>query len=133
MKSLDTNIVLRFLLGDMPEQSAVARQMISDAKPNSFAIADAVFFETAWIISGPAFGVDRKTLGALLIQLTDIPQINCNRSLIKKAVPLYVAHPSLSFVDVCLAVYAELNGQLPLLTYDQKLARKLPKTVKLMR
>lgn len=120
-------------MGDVAEQSAAVKQMISDAKPNSLAVADIVFFESAWILSGPMFGVDRKTIGELLIQITNIPQINCNRTMLQKAVPLYIAHPALSFVDVCLAVYAELNNSIPLLTFDKKLAAQLPKNVTLMK
>ncbi len=132
MKSLDTNIVLRLLLGDVPAQSSQIEQLIAQSG-QEFAVADYVFAEVVWILQGPAHAQSRDAIAANIETLVGLPQINCNRAMLQKAVPLYVAHPTLSFVDVCLAVYAELNNDLPLLTYDKKLAAKLPKLVQLVK
>jgi len=132
MKSLDTNIALRLLLQDVPQQLDKVVALIDGSKPNSLSVADAVFFECVWILSGKMYNFDRSLIGKLLIQIADIPQINCNRAMLIKAVPLYVNDPQISFIDACLTVYAELNGATPLLTFDKKLASALPKTTAIL-
>ncbi len=103
--------------------------MIDDSKSGSLQIADAVFFECVWILSGKMYNFERELIGRLLLQVADIPQIYCNRVMLEEAVPLYVQHRNISFIDACLAVYAEINSATPLLTFDKKLAAALPKTV----
>ena len=132
MKSLDTNIVLRLLLQDVPEQLDKVVTLIDSSKPNSLSVADVVFFECVWILSGKTYSFERTLIGKLLIQVADIPQINCNRAMLVKSVPLYVANTQISFIDACLTVYAELNVATPLLTFDKKLASALPKTVAIL-
>lgn len=129
MKSLDTNITLRLLLQDVPNQFRKVVDLIDNSKSGSLQIADAVFFECVWILSGKTYNFERELIGKLLLQVADIPQINCNRVMLEEAVPLYVQHNNIAFIDACLAVYAEINSATPLLTFDKKLAAALPKTV----
>jgi predicted nucleic-acid-binding protein len=132
VKNLDTNITLRLLLQDGPDQLEKVVALIDDSKPNSLSVADAVFFECVWILSGEMYNFDRTLIGKLLIQVAEIPQINCNRAMLVKAVPLYVANTQITFIDTCLTVYAELNGATPLLTFDKKLVSALPKTTAIL-
>lgn len=132
MRSLDTNVILRFLLGDVPKQAQEVDDLLATARPDSFAVADAVLFETAWVLSGPYFQLDRGSIGDMLLQIAAIPQIKCNRELIGTAVPLYISNPALSFIDISLAVYAQLDDALPLLTYDRRLAKELPELTRLI-
>jgi predicted nucleic-acid-binding protein len=127
IRSLDTNVVLRLLLGDVTEQEVRVRQMLERGRPGSFVLADAVIFECVWVLSGPVYGFGRQFIGDLLLQLIDIPQINCNRDMISRAVIRYEKYPAISFMDACLATYAELGEAVPLLTFDKNLAKALPK------
>ena len=129
MKSLDTNITLRLLLQDVPDQLRKIVDLIDNSKSGGLQVADAVFFECVWVLSGKMYNFERELIGKLLLQIADIPQINCNRGMLEKAVPLYVNHRNISFIDASLTVYAELNSATPLLTFDKKLALALPKTV----
>ena len=126
MKSLDTDIVLRLLLQDHPVQSPQITDMIERSGPNSFGVADVIIFECVWILQGPAYQFDRDLIADLLARFIHIDQINCNRTLFERVLPLFVKHPAVSFIDLALAVYADLNNALPLLTYDKKLVRQLP-------
>src|SRR6266536_1302471 len=126
MPSLDTNLVLRLLLLDVLEQAEAVEELLAASKPGSFQLVDGVLFECVWVLSGPMYGLDRRIIADLMMQLTRMPQIDCNRGLIERDMPLYVRHTNLSFIDVCLAVTAELSETVPLLTYDKKLARTLP-------
>lgn len=128
MSSLDTNIVLRLLLQDVPDQLHKVMLLLDQAKPGSLMIADIVFFECVWVLSGNIYGFNRELIGRLVLQVADIPQISCNRVLLEKTVPLYVRFPNISFADACLVSLAELKGAAPLLTFDRKLASVLPNT-----
>lgn len=132
MISIDTNIVLRLLLRDDPSQTEKIIGIIDNAKPGGIMVADAVFFEVAWVLSGKYYGLNRPLIAKLLRQLAAIPQINCNRNLLEQALPLYVKHKDISFIDACLATYAELNQATPLITLDKRLAMALPKTVTML-
>lgn len=126
MNSFDTNIVLRLMLRDLPKQTDKIIEHIDSARSGSIMVADAVFFEIVWVLSGSHYQLDRPLIGKLLLQICEIPQINCNRNLLEKAVPLYIEHQGISFIDACLTVYAELNQATPLLTFDKKLVSVLP-------
>jgi predicted nucleic-acid-binding protein len=130
MISFDTNIVLRLMLRDLPDQADKIISIIEKEKSGSIMIADAVLFEAVWVMSSKVYRLDRPLIGKLLLQIAEIPQINCNRKLLEQAVPLYIKHRTISFIDACLAVYAELNQATPLLTSDKQLASSLPKSVK---
>jgi predicted nucleic-acid-binding protein len=130
MVSLDTNMILRLTLQDVPKQSEKLIAFIDSSKPGSIMVADAVFFEIAWVLSGPGYKFDRPYIAKSLLKVIAIPQINCNRALIEKVVPIYLKHRNVSFIDACLAVYAELNGATPLLTFDKKLIKALPSSTR---
>ncbi len=126
MASLDTNLLLRLVLRDIPGQTDKVTALLDSAKQGELEIADAVLYELVWILSGSLYGYDRTLIGDTLIEIARLPQVSCNRLLIEKAVPVYINYPKLSFIDICLTVYAELNNAAPLLTFDKALAGALP-------
>ena len=128
MKSLDTNTLLRLVLADIPEQTARVEKLIADTS-QKFSVADMVFAEMVWVLQGRLYGYDRPRIAANLLSIIAITHLNCNRTMLERAIPLYVEHPRISFIDACLAAYAQLNNATPLLTFDKKLASALPKTV----
>lgn len=125
MKSLDTNVLLRLLLADVAEQAEVVETLLADTS-QKFAVADMVFAEIVWVLQGSLYGYDRSQIAANIETVLSIKHINCNRVMLEKAIPLYVKYSQISFIDACLAVYAELNDALPLLTFDKRLIVSLP-------
>ena len=128
MKSLDTNLLLRLVLDDVPKQSAAVNALFDNAT-QKYVVEDLVFAEIVWILQGKHFRYSRERVGSNLQLILAIPQIICNRTMLEKAILLYLKHPKLSYVDACLAVYAELNNNKPLLSFDKKLIEALPNTV----
>lgn len=128
MKSLDTNIVLRFLLQDNTVQSPEITRLLQAAKPNSFAVADVVIFECVWILQGKSYQMERELIASLLARFISIDQINCNRVMVERVLSLYLKHPAISFIDLALSVYADFTNAQPLLTYDKKMLAQLPAT-----
>ncbi len=121
--SLDTNVVLRLLVQDIPEQTQQAVALVERAA--QMAVADVVFVESAHVLER-YYRLSRLDIDELLRSFMQLEVINCNRSMLRQALEYFTAHPALSFEDCCLAVYAELDDAQPLYTFDKKLAAQLP-------
>lgn len=118
--SLDTNVLLRLLLGDIPEQHASAIRVLGQTT-NQFAVADTVIIELVFALDR-YYGFSRSQIAEAVDGVMGLKEINCNRALFEEALPLFISHTSLSFEDCCLAVYARLDDAVPLWTFDKKLA-----------
>lgn len=127
--SLDTNALLRLLLNDIPEQRTAVKNLLGQAT-NQFAIADTVIIELVFALDR-YYGFSRLQITEAVDGLMKLSDINCNRALFEKVLPLYIDHAGLSFEDCCLAIYAQLNDAEPLWTFDKKLANQAP-TAKLI-
>lgn len=125
MQSLDTNIILRLLLRDIPEETEKVIQLLESKSSRSLIVEDVIFFEVVWVLSRQPYCFSREMICHALLKVTGLPQIKCNRPLLAKAIPLYVKHSRLSFIDVCLTIYADFKNATPLLTLDQPLAKQL--------
>ena len=67
MKSIDANIVLRFILRDVPAQTLKVTNLLKEAPPGSLVISDVVFAEVVWVLGGPFLNLDRQLIGYLLL------------------------------------------------------------------
>ena len=120
--SLDANVLLRLLLNDVADQHQAALNLIQSTK-TQLLVADTAIIEVIFVLERH-YEFSRTNITEAIEGLTLIAQLQCNQKLIQPALQLFVKHPSLSFEDCCLAVYAELNNAEPLWTFDRKLARQ---------
>ena len=120
--SLDTNCILRWLLGDVPEQMELVSTLVSFGE--GVTVADAVLIETAFVLE-KLKKIRRETIVTALTAVIETENIRCSRELFMDVLPVYVNHPKLSFVDCYLEALARRTGAAPLLTFDQKLAHQL--------
>ncbi|MFM2339915.1 MAG: hypothetical protein RLZZ360_551 [Candidatus Parcubacteria bacterium] len=123
--SLDTNILLRLIVGDVPTQTTVIEDLLANA--SSLQVADVVIFETVFVLQN-YYAFSREDIYLSLIAIVRHPKINCNRRLFEQAFALYREFPKLSLVDSALPGYANLNNAAPLYTFDKDLAKSLPDT-----
>lgn len=127
-ESLDTNTILRLMLGDIPEQREKVRILMR--RPGiKYHISDLTITEAVYVLQG--LKKSRVDIVNLLEQLFKSLSINANFNLFSQVFPMYLEHPNLSFNDCCLAAYAALNEAEPLWTFDQALAQQSP-TAKLL-
>ena len=118
MKSLDTNIILRFLLRDVPDQSAKAVQVIAGS---GCYITDAAVTETVFVLE-KVYEASRDSIAISLRTFLSFPSLHSNSNLLSDMLELYEKHEALSIVDCYLAVEAETGGN-QLVTFDRKLLK----------
>ncbi len=123
--SLDTNILLRLIVGDVPEQTLVIETLLAEA--TVLQVADIAIFETVFVLQS-YYKFSREDIYGSLTAIVRHPKINCNRRLFEQAFTLYRQYPKLSLVDCALTLYAELNNATPLYTFDKDLAKSLANT-----
>ena len=122
MPSLDANCLLRWLLCDIPEQTALVNALIDSGEIIS--VADAALIETVFVLE-KLKKISRETIGKAVMSIVEKDSIKCNKELFIEVLPVYAEHPKLSFVDCYLEVLARKTETAPLLTFDKKLAIQL--------
>jgi uncharacterized protein len=122
MPSLDSNCLLRWLLGDIPEQKELVTSFINSGE--NFAVADAALIETVFVLE-KLKKISRETIEKAIMAVIGNKAISCSRELFIEILPMYTKHPKLSFVDCYLEVLARRTNTAPLLTFDKKLANQL--------
>ena len=120
--SLDTNIVLRLLVRDIEVQYQLAKKLV-ESSTKSLQVADIVFVEIEYALINH-YELSREQVTEILQKFISHPKINCNKELITKVLADYEVLPALSFTDISLYVYADLNSAKPLWTFDKKLANQ---------
>src|SRR5579884_890782 len=102
MNSLDTNVVLRYLLNDITEQTEKARKVITNS---ACYITDVVAAEIIFVLER-VIEVDRQDIGRLIKAFLSLPNMVYNDYFLDQAVDLYSAQKNLSIVDCYAATEA---------------------------
>ena len=121
MKTLDTNILLRYLLGDDSTQGEVARKVIDDG---AFTISE-VIMEVVYVLS-KHYNVPRDEIVQSLFALSNGVSFE-NKEVIFYALDIYKNY-NLDYVD-CLLVAREIVLKEEIVTFD----KKIKKVLKLLR
>lgn len=127
--SLDTNVILRLILGDIPEQAEAAQKLLQ--KYDWFGIADIALIEVIFALER-YYEIPRKEIVETLSAFQGNLKFNFNRKLFEEAGTIYENHPKLSIEDCCLVTYAKLNEATPLWTFDEKLAKQTDSAAKVI-
>ena len=118
--SLDTNILVRLVVGDVPAQTKLVEKLMADS--SKLDVADIVIFELVFVLEKIYF-FSRADVVESVSAIIRNKKINSNRKLFESMLLMYLEHSKLSFVDCTLPQYACLNKAEPLFTFDQKLAK----------
>lgn len=124
--SIDTNIVLRYILNDIPEQKQRVIELLSEPHTTHY-LSNQAISEVLYVLER-TYGIARERIvDAVSFFLTRYDgAILYDHELSKVAFPLYLAHPKLSWTDCALAAEAEIRHHEPLMTFDKKLAAQVP-------
>ena len=121
-ESLDTNIILRLMLDDVPDQCRRLQDLLMRANIE-YHVADLAITEAVYVMESN-YRLSREKIVGGIQKLLLFPGVNYNQELFRWVFPMYLAHSALSFNDCCLAAYAALNEAEPLWTFDQVLAKQ---------
>jgi predicted nucleic acid-binding protein len=116
MLAIDTNVIVRYLTGDHPEQSPKARALI-DAE-NVF-VCTTVLLETEWVLRS-VYGFTPAKVAETLLAFAGLPTVALDDpALIAKALDWTVR--GMDFADALLLAKAE--GCDALATFDRRFAK----------
>lgn len=121
MQTLDTNVLVRVLIGDDPDQTPLAERAFLDAiAAGGVFVPDVVLAEVAWVLRG--YGLDRATRHGLLDRLVR------TRGVIMIDLDAVVAalerfEQGGDFADHLLLARAQSGNALPVMTFDQRFAQ----------
>lgn len=124
MIGLDTNVLVRFLVEDDPEQSRLAGDLIdaASARGRSMFIADIVMCETVWVLSA-AYGFRRVEIADVLDRLLRARSMVFESSdRLASALGSYRKGQG-DFADYLIQRQAHAHGAEALVTFDKALLK----------
>lgn len=125
MRTFDTNVVVRLLLGDDPEQAALAaRHWYEALRTGGIFLPTVVLVEVVWVLSRAA-KLDHARILSELQRLTTMNDVTVeSAAVVRRAIRLYAAS-SADFADCLVLEAARAAAALPVLTFDRRFARQL--------
>lgn len=123
MTALDTNIIVRYLVGDNAEQAAAARALLDGLTPGSPGfICREVVVEAAWVLER-SYRFTRTRVAEALLDLTASDSLVVENSDDVAAAAYRYRQGGVGFSDLMILAAAERMGATPLHTFDRRLAR----------
>ena len=117
MRTLDTNVIVRVLVGDDPLQTPIAEHaLLEGVKDGGVYLPDVVLAEVAWVLRG--YGLDRLSRHGLLERLVRTRGVVVDDiDAVIDALEHFRQGGDLA--DQLILARATRAGALPLLTFDQ--------------
>jgi predicted nucleic-acid-binding protein len=128
MTGVDTNILVRAVLEDSPEESALAKAFIKKAciQKNLFISCFAIL-EMVWVLKSQ--NRSRSQIAEAIWDLLDSPGIHVgNRTIVSKAVGKYIKGKA-DFGDYMILSEGELEGANLLVSFDKVFCKEESKVV----
>ena len=123
MTALDTNVILRYLVGDDAEQAEAARALLDGLTPgNPGFICREVVLEVAWVLER-SYGFTRSRIAGSLMDLTASDSLVVENSDDVAAAAHRYRQGGPGFSDLMVLSAAERVRAVPLRTFDRRLAR----------
>ncbi len=123
MTSLDTNVIVRYLVGDDAEHAEAARALLEGLTPgNPGFICREVVIEVAWVLER-SYGFARSRVAEALMDLTASDSLVVENSDEVAAAAHRYRQGGAGFSDLMILAAAERAGATPLHTFDRRLAR----------
>lgn len=119
MAALDTNVVIRLLVGDDKAQARAAEALVAS---EACIVSASVLMECEWVLRG-AYGFDAPTIAALLRGLLGLQNIDAQEPALAGAA-LAAFESGLDFADALHALQAQPQR---LATFDKSLVRRAAK------
>lgn len=123
MIALDTNVLVRFLVQDDPEQAELATGVIDQLTDDARGfVSREVLIELVWVLER-AYRLGRVEIAIALDGLLSATELDIEGSVeVAPALELY-RNDGFGFADLMIAAAARRVGAMELVTFDQKAAR----------
>jgi len=118
MNSLDTNVVLRYLLNDIPEQTIKSKAVITSTASY---ITDVVAVEIIFVLER-VVGMERSDIVRLVKSFLSLPSLVYNVYFLEQSIDLYGKNKTLSIADCYAATEAKVYNN-SLVTFDKELIK----------
>ncbi len=125
LRTLDTNILLRYFLQDVPDQAESARRLIDSELPLGLTVL--ALAEVAWVLAGRRYQLERPVVAAGLLRLLsrdNIVAVGYEKGEAQAAL-LACTSPTAapSFGDALIAACARSAGIHEIYTFDRGFGR----------
>ena len=123
MIALDTNVLVRFVVADDPEQAHIARALLEDCTGERPAfVCREVIVEVVWVLE-KTYRFSRNEIATLLDEMVGTEGLEVEMaSDVARAASKY-RRGGAGFSDHMIAAAARRSGAEPLYTFDRKLAQ----------
>lgn len=115
-KLLDTNLVIRFLLKDIPNQAEAVRKILASDE-EELVLTDVALAEIVWVLTS-YYQLPKTDVVDKLLDLLTLDTIHANKQVLYKALFLYKSL-NIDFIDAYLAAFAEDGGIESIYSYDK--------------
>ena len=123
MIALDTNVIVRYLVGDNAEHAEAARALLNGLTPGSPGfICREVVIEVAWVLER-SYRFTRSRVAEALMDLTASDSLVVENSNDVAAAAHRYRQGGAGFSDLMIISAGERVGAIPLHTFDRRLAR----------
>lgn len=124
MKLIDTNILIRFVTNDPPEQARTVQTLVQQAGRGELAVTDAVLAEMCQVLEfNAAYRLNRQVIAQALRGLLQANAFSFS-PLAEQAIKYYALHAKLDCVDCLLLAQAKLSGN-EVVSFDRRLLKVL--------
>lgn len=117
---LDTNIILRILLGDEPNKAQRCLELLRRAERQDIQLitSELVIAEVVWILQTRRYGLSRDKIRSSVLPIIQIPGLKlANKALYSQIFDLYVQH-NIDFIDAYNVVVMQQIGLKEIFSYD---------------
>jgi predicted nucleic-acid-binding protein len=117
---IDTNVLIRHLTGDPPEQAARATRLLSDA--DQLLLPDLIVAEVVYVLES-VYKVPRPRVAELVRAIVAFPAIEvADEPVLLRALEVYEVH-RLDFADAYLVAEAETSGVNAVVSFDRSIGK----------
>jgi predicted nucleic-acid-binding protein len=124
MKAIDTNVLVRFLVQDDDQQSAIANQLLSDAETTKapLFVSQVVVLELIWVLQS-AYNVSRSDSLTALNELTSMSALEFQDQPIIRDFLIGAQNNGCDLPDLLIAQVARGRNCETTLTFDKRAAK----------
>lgn len=124
MIGLDTNVLVRFITRDHPQQAESARMLFlqAEGRGERLRVSSIVLCELVWVLGGRTYGFDRHSIAAAIERLLEIPLFEVQeRDLVRRALDAYRRNNG-DFADYFIGEQNRAAGCSDTTTFDARLS-----------